>query len=307
MTWNKQKSDLFKKLAVTASISTALILFIIKTIAALMTGSIAVLSSLIDSLADIVASLISFIAVKFSLKPASCEYRYGYFKAEALSALVQAAFIAGSGLFVMYNGLDRLINPTPLQQLNVGIGVMIVSLVLSILLILFQNFVIRNTSSLAIKADSAHYATDILTTLATLFSLIIVEHFHFQILDILTAFCISGYLLVYAFQIAKEATAYLMDKELDTSIRQQVIDLVKQTPNIKGFHDLRTRDLGGVYYFELHLEMDGNLTLSQAHDLSDTVEDKIKNLYPNAQVLIHQDPFGIKENRLDDALRDCRL
>ncbi|MBR6327711.1 MAG: cation diffusion facilitator family transporter [Alphaproteobacteria bacterium] len=306
MTWNKQKSDLFKKIAVAASISTAVILFIIKMIAALMTGSIAVLSSLVDSLADIAASVISFVAVRFSLKPASCRYRYGYFKAEALSALMQAALIAGSGLFVLYNGVDRLFNPMPLQQLGVGIGVMALSLGLSVALIAFQQFVVKHTASVAIKADSAHYITDILTNLATLLSLLIVRYFKWQIVDIITAFAIAAYLLFYAYKIAAEAVKYLMDQELDEHIRAKVIDLIQKTSGIKGFHDLRTRDLGGIYYFELHLEMDGDLTLTQAHRLSDTVEAKIKTLYPDAQILIHQDPFGIKENRLDDALQNCQ-
>ena len=177
MTWGHKKADFFKKTAVVASVSTALVLCVIKTIASLVTGSIAVLSSLVDSLADVVASVISMIAVKFSLKPASCMYRYGYFKAEAISALIQAAFIAGSGLFVMYNGIERLINPLPLKQTNIGILVMVVSLVLSIGLILFQRFVLKNTQSLAIKADSAHYTVDILTNLATLLSLYIVQKF----------------------------------------------------------------------------------------------------------------------------------
>ena len=305
MTWGHKKADFFKKTAVVASVSTALVLCVIKTIASLMTGSIAVLSSLVDSLADVVASVISMIAVKFSLKPASCMYRYGYFKAEAISALIQAAFIAGSGLFVMYNGIERLINPLPLKQTNIGILVMVVSLVLSIGLILFQGFVLKNTQSLAIKADSAHYTVDILTNLATLLSLYIVQKFRIQIVDVVTAFFISIYLFYYAFDIAREAIDCLMDKELDVAIRQNIVYLVKHTKGIKGLHDVRTRNFGGAYSFELHLEMDGNLTLNEAHRLSDLVEKKIKKVYPNAQVLIHQDPFGIKEERLDDSLKDC--
>lgn len=305
MTWSRKKAEIFKKIAVTASILTALILCIIKTIASLMTGSIAVLSSLIDSLSDVVASLISYIAVKFSLKPASCTHRYGYFKAEAISALAQAAFIAGSGLFVMYNGIERVLNPTALKQTNIGIFIMLISLVLSLGLIMFQKFVLKNTSSIAIKADSVHYTVDILTNSATLLSLYIVQKFHIQIIDVITAFFIAMYLLYYAFDIAKEATDYLMDKELPLEVKKNIIQIIRKTKRIKGLHDFRSRNLGGIYYFELHLEMDGSLTLNEAHHLSDLVEKKIKALYPDAQVLIHQDPFGIKEARLDESLKNC--
>ena len=307
MSWKQDKIKRYKKAAVTASVLTAVILFVIKTIAALMTGSIAVLSSLVDSLADIFSSLISYIAVKFSIKPASCTHRYGYLKAEALSALVQAAFVAGSGLFVFYSGIERLINPEPLKQTGVGILVMVLSLMLSILLILFQKFVIKHTDSMAVKADSAHYTVDILTNTATLCSLLVVQWLKIELTDVVTAFFIALYLIYYAFDIAKQAVSYLMDKELSTEIRKNVAEIIKHTHHIKGFHDLRTRDLGGVYYFEFHLEMDGNLMLSEAHHLSDLIEKKIKARYPKAQVLIHQEPFGLKEKRLDDTLKDCNI
>jgi len=304
--WDKQKSDFYKKAAVTASILTATFLFIMKTVAALMTGSIAVLSSLVDSLADIVSSMVSYIAVKFSLKPPSCAYRYGYFKAEALSALVQAAFIAGSGLFVVYNGVDRILNPMPLKQTGIGVVVMVLSLIFSLALILFQNFVTKHTDSMAVKADSAHYVVDILTNSATIISLLIVGRFHIEWLDVVTAFGIAAYLLYYAFSITSEAVSYLMDKELPEEVKQNVAQIIQKSEQIKGFHDLRTRDLGGVYYFEIHLEMDGSLPLTKAHEIGDAVENKIKEHYPNAQVLIHQDPYGLKEKRLDDMLNDCR-
>ncbi len=304
-TWPQSKVERYKKYAVWASVSLSSLLFILKLLASLATGSLAILSSLVDSLSDIIASLVSFIAVKISLKPASCRYRYGYFKAEALSALVQAAFIAGSGLFVIYNAVDRFLHPAHLQQTTIGLIVMIFSLAATFGLIGFQSFVAKHTNSIAIKADSAHYVVDILTNGAIILSLIAVNVFKIDWFDTLTAFFIAIYLIYYAYQISLEALSALMDKELGEDVRQQVADIVAKTPGIKGFHDLRTRDLGGVYYFEIHLEMDGNIPLLKAHDLGDLVERQIKKIYPSAQVLIHQDPYGIQEKRLDDMLTDC--
>lgn len=306
-TWPQSKVERYKKYAVGASIFLSSLLFVLKLFASLATGSLAILSSLVDSLSDIIASLVSFIAVKISLKPASCSYRYGYFKAEALSALIQAAFIAGSGLFVVYNAVDRFLHPSPLAQTTIGLIIMLFSLCATVALILFQRFVAKHTNSIAIKADSGHYVVDILTNIAIIFSLITVNLFKIEWFDTLTAFLIAVYLIYYAYQIAIEALSSLMDKELDESVRQTVAEIIKNTNGIRGFHDLRTRDLGGIYYFEIHLEMDGNIPLLRAHDLGDSVEHQIKKIYPNAQVLIHQDPFGLKEERLDDVLQNCTL
>lgn len=300
--WNSQKSTTYKKLAVYASVFVSVLLFLIKTFGALLTGSLAIFSSLVDSLSDIVASSISFIAVRISLKPASCDYRYGYFKAESLSALVQSVFIATSGAFVLYSGIDRLLHHQVLTQTTTGLVVMFISLAATIALIIFQNYVSKNTSSPAIKADMGHYVVDILTNLGIILSLLIVEQFHLEWIDTVTAILMAFYLIYYAFQIAKEALHSLMDKELPLQIRQNVINFIKSTNEIKGYHDFRSRDMGGVYYFEIHLEFEGKLSLLKVHELTEEVEQKIKSAYPQAQVLIHEDPFGIKEDRLDDTL-----
>lgn len=305
--WNNQKKKLYKKYAVTASVSVACFLFLIKTFAALATGSLAILSSLVDSLSDIVASIVSFIAVRISAKPASCTHKYGYFKAEHLSALVQAAFVAGSGIFVLYGGIERLLNPFRIKQMNVGIWVMILSLIATFVLVLFQNYVAKHTNSMAVRADSGHYVSDFLSNGAVIVSLFVVKFFDVFWFDTITALIIAMYLIFYAYKIAREATDFLMDKELPEEIKRKVSNMALKTRGVKGMHDMRTRDLGGVYYFELHVEMDGSLLLEEAHQICERVEHKIKKAYPEAQVLIHQDPFGVKEDRLDDFLENCLL
>lgn len=306
-TWTDEKIKLYKKRAVTASVFVSSLLFLIKTFAVFVTGSLAILSSLVDSLSDIVASLVSFFAVRISAKPMSCTHRYGYFKAEHLSALFQAAFVAGSGIFVFYGGIDRLLHPVLLQKTGVGITVMVLSLLATVCLVVFQQYVAKHTKSIAIKADSGHYVVDFLSNGGIILSLVIVRIFDAYWFDTLTAFCIALYLIVYAYKIVREAVDFLMDKELSETIRNKISEIALQTKGVQGVHDLRTRDLGGVYYFELHVEMDGKLLLSQAHDICEDVEKNIKQVYPKAQILIHQDPYGIKENRLDDLLQNCLL
>ncbi|MBR2299146.1 MAG: cation diffusion facilitator family transporter [Alphaproteobacteria bacterium] len=305
--WTKEKIEHYKKYAVSGSVGLSILLFLMKAFALLATGSLAILSSLVDSLSDIVASVVSFVAVKFSLKGASCSHRYGYFKAEHLSALVQAAFIAGSGFFVMYSGIDRFFHPILIKQTGIGIVVMALSLVLTLLLISFQKYVARHTHSMAVKADSAHYVVDVLTNISIILSLFVVKIFGVQWFDTLTAVMTALYLLIWAWKIAHEAVDALLDKELGDEVRKNVLNMLKQTEGIMGAHDLRTRDLGGIYYFEVHIEMDGNLSLLRAHQITESAEEKIKQAYPHAQVLIHQDPYGVKEERLDDLLKNCEV
>lgn len=301
MSENKSNNHL-KTLAASASVLLAVSLCLLKTFGTFYTGSLAILSSLIDSLADVFASSISFIAIHFSTRPASQNHRYGYGRAESISALVQSAFVAGSGLFVMYDGINRLINPAPLSKTDFGIMVMVISLVATLTLICFQKYVAKKTGSPAIHADSAHYTVDVLTNASIILSLIVVKFFNISWFDILTAFIISLYLIYNAYQIAADAIAALTDRELDESIRNQVIDIIIHSEGIEGFHDFRSRDLGGTYFFEIHLELDGNLTLSQAHAFTDKVEENIQKFFPGAQVIIHQDPYGLHENRLDYAI-----
>lgn len=291
-----------KKIAATGSISLAIILCIIKSVGVFYTGSLAVLSSMVDSLSDIFASLVTFIAIRISVRPASCSYRYGYGKAEALSALFQAAFIAGSGAFILYDAFMRLQNPTPLHQTDIGLAIMIISLLATLVLVAFQQYVAKTTKSQAISADSLHYSVDILTNLSIIISLVIVHFWQIVWIDTLMAAAISIYLIYNAYKLALDASGLLLDKELSEDIRQSIYAIVKKHPLSPKIHDLRTHNLGGIYMFEFHLELDGNLDLYTAHRYTDEIEALIRGVYPDAQIIIHQDPAGIKEDRLDNQL-----
>ncbi len=301
-TVDAQQAGRLKKFAVTASVCVSGLLAAIKFVAALYTGSLAVLSSMVDSMADIVSSAITFAAVRFSSQPASVNHRYGYGKAEALSALVQAAFIAGSGIFVIYEGIDRFISPQPIDDAAAGIAVMAVCLVITAALIAFQKFVVRRTESLAVAADSAHYMVDVVTNLSIAAGLAVVKIFDVYWFDTLVAIFVSVYLLTNAYSLARQAVALLTDRELSNEIRNKLIERVESFSFCHGVHDLRSRDLGGTYMFEFHLELDGGLSLYRAHELTDMVENEVKKMFPGSQVIIHQDPAGLTEDRLDNSL-----
>ncbi|MBE6452206.1 MAG: cation diffusion facilitator family transporter [Alphaproteobacteria bacterium] len=296
------ESNKLKKRAAIYSICLATILILLKSFALMRTESLAIMSSMIDSAADLSASIITFWAVSYSNQPADNYHRYGHGKAEALSALIQAAFIIGSGIFVIYDGVLRLIYPQPIIKTSLGMIVMIISLGLSLLFICFQKHVAKKTNSQAIKADAAHYTADVATNLIIIVSLYIVQKWQVIWFDTFIAFCIAIYLLYNAKILIKDALDMLMDKELAEGIREKIIKSAMNCSHVVGVHDLRTRDSGGFYMIELHLEFDGNLSLYQVHDYTCHVENTIKSILPHSQVIIHQDPAGLEEERLDEIL-----
>lgn len=292
-----------KNLAAIASVSVSILLSLVKAAAVFYTGSLSVLSSMIDSLSDVLSSMITYVAVRISDKPLSEHHRYGYGKAEAVSALVQAAFIAGSAGFILYDGIDRFVHPVEVQQTALGMAIMLFSLLATFMLIAFQRYVVKCTNSKAIEADSAHYVVDILSNSSVIISLVVVRYFAWQWFDILTAVLIAIYLAFNAMQLAHNALSEITDAEVADDIKQRIINIVQNADGIKGYHDLRTRISGARMFIEIHLELDGNLTLLEAHTISDRAEQKIMTDYPNAQIIIHQDPVGITENRLDHQIK----
>lgn len=297
-----EQNNLLKKSAAFASVSLAILLALIKFYAFIRTDSLAIFSSFVDSVTDLFASLVSFVAVYFSTKPATTNHRYGYGKTEALSALLQAVFVGVSGVFVISDGIKRLIHPVDVLQTAFGVWIMLFSIFATILLVIYQTYVANKTQSLAIKADRAHYTVDFLTNSAVVISLLLVHFFGFVYFDVIAALFISFYLLYNAYGLAKEAVEMITDKELPGEFRKNIEKIIKNCKGVYGMHDFRSRNLGDIYYFELHLEMDGEISLLKAHELSSIVERKILDAYPNSQVLIHQDPVGIDELRLDNKI-----
>ncbi len=292
-----------KIIAAECGIFLAITLGILKAITAFYTGSLSILSSMIDSLSDAFSSLISLIAVRFSALPLDNKHRYGYGKAEALSAFLQAAFIVGSGIFVLYDGTRRFIKPEIVKETTIGLTVMIFSIIATFAVIIFQKYVARKTKSLALEAESQHYVVDLLTNSAIIFSLLFLKYFDWQWIDIATAFAISIYLIWNAVILALKALDDITDCEADDKTKEIIKQIILETNNVLGYHDLRSRVSGMRTFVELHLELDGNSSLFETHKISDEVERKIVEKLPQVQVIIHQDPHGLKENRLDDELK----
>ena len=285
------------RVAAIASVSVATILIIIKFIAWLMTDSVSLLSTLLDSFLDAAASLINLFAVHQALQPADREHRFGHGKAEPLASLAQAAFICGSAVILLVQAGERLAHPRDVMNTEIGYAVMVVSIALTIMLVIFQRYVVRKSGSIAIDADSLHYKTDVLINLGVMVSLFLSSYFAWQYADPLIAILIALYIVKGAWEIGKSALAILMDRELEDADRQKIRDIVMAHTEVKGLHDLRTRSSGVHVFIQFHLELDGSMKLSEAHDISETVERELMDVFPNAEVIIHEDPEGVEEMR----------
>jgi ferrous-iron efflux pump FieF len=288
------EAERLKRLATYAAVAVAATLIAIKLWAWAATNSVAMLASLVDSMLDLVASGLNLIAVRHALTPADKEHRFGHGKAEALAGLGQAAFIGGSAAFLFFQSLERLTAPEPVQQTTVGLAVIAVSLVLTLGLVLFQRYVIARTRSLAIGADQLHYMTDIATNLAVVAALVAAGLWGWTVADPILGLAIAAVIAWGAFKILRGAYDELMDREFDDAERQRIKDIVNRHAGVQSLHDLRTRRAGHRAFIQLHLELPPQMTLLEAHRISDEVEDAIMAAFPDAEVITHQDPAGVE-------------
>lgn len=280
------------KLAGRAAVVAASLLIIVKLLAWFMTGSSSILAALTDSIMDVTTSIINLFAIKIALQPADDEHRFGHGKAESLAGLAQAAFISGSSVLLMLNGISALVNNHQVVASNVGIAVMVFSVLVTIALVTFQSYVVKKTGSMAIKADSMHYRTDIAMNGAVLLALILAG-IGWQWADGVFAIAVSIYILHGAWEIAMQSIDSLMDKKLPKSEEEKIIKLAYHVEGVLGVHDLRTRQSGNIKFIQLHLELDDNQSLYEAHNKADLLEVALEKQFPGADILIHLDPLSV--------------
>ena len=279
-----------------AAVGVALVLVIVKAAAFIFTGSVSILSTLIDSMLDVMASLVNLFAVRHALVPADAEHRFGHGKAEPIAGLAQSAFIIGSGAFLMFEAGSRFVHPHLVEHEAGGTGVMIFAIAATVALVKFQRYVIRRTGSVAISADSLHYVSDVLINGAVIAALVIGNFLDLPWIDPLFGAAIALYIVYTAWHIVTRSVNLLMDRELPESARAQIMKIATAHPEVTAAHDLRTRSSGTHTFIQLHLEMNGDMSLTRAHRISDEVESQIRAAFPNSEVIIHEDPDDITED-----------
>jgi ferrous-iron efflux pump FieF len=283
------------RLASVASVGAALFLIALKFGAFLQTGSVSVLSSLFDSALDAAASVVNLIAIRQALVPADAEHRFGHGKAEPLAGLVQVAFILGSSVVLAVEVVDRFRSGAAVTELETGVAVMVISLIVTGLLVLLQRHVVRRTGSIAVRSDQAHYATDFLVNVSVIAALVLSTQLGWWWIDPAIGLAIAVFIAGAALRVGKDALDMLMDREMDEVDRTRIKEIVRAHPEVLNLHDLRTRASGRDRFIQFHMELDGSLTLLHAHRISEMVEAEVCAAFPGAEVIIHEDPAGASE------------
>lgn len=282
-------SEKLGKQATLASVIVALILIISKTWAYLITGSVSLLGSLLDSILDGVTSLMNFFALRYALEPADDDHKFGHGKLESIAALAQSAFMIGSAVVLVLNSFDVMFDERQVVESSVGIAVSLLAIVLTFMLVAFQKYVTKKSRSLIVEADSLHYQGDLLMNIAVILALVFVD-FGIVWMDAAMAIGIGIFLCISAWNVGTKAFEDLMDQHLP-DVEKRVHELVKNAPGSAGCHDVRCRQSGPNIFVQFHLEMDEDLPLWSAHEIGDRIELQIKDIYPNADIIVHLDPI----------------
>lgn len=290
-----------QKKATIISSSIAAILTLLKLIVGILSGSVAVLASAVDSILDMFVSIFNYFAILNSEKPADKNFNYGRGKIEALALVIEGTIITISGFFLLYQAIKKAILNETSQYLDISIYVMIISLIITIFLVLYLNNVAKKTKSMVIEADALHYKTDVFSNIAVLVSLVLVQFTNIEIFDVIIGVLIALYIIYCAFELVKKGVLVLLDASLDSSFVSKIEDIIKNSDRVNAYHLLKTREASNQTFVDVHLVFDCLITLMEAHKVSDKIEREIKLLDKSRDwiINIHMDPYD------DFLINDC--
>ena len=282
-----------QKKATLISSCVAAILTLMKLVIGIASGSVAVLASAVDSVLDMFVSIFNYFAISNSEKPADKTFNYGRGKIEALASVIEGTIITISGLYLLYQAVDKAINGHISQYLDISIYVMIASLIITISLVTYLNMVAKKTNSMVIKADALHYKTDVFSNVAVLVSLVLVTFTGYELIDVFVGGGIALYIIYSSYELIHDGILVLLDRAVDEELVCKIEEIIKENDKVNAYHLLKTREAGHQTFVEVHLVFDCIITLMDAHRASDWIEDKIEKLDTkrNWIINIHMDPY----------------
>jgi ferrous-iron efflux pump FieF len=295
-TLHKQQAGALMRRAAIASVCVSALLVTLKAFAYFASHSVAMLASLADSALDLFTSSLTLFAIHHALTPADEEHRFGHGKAEPLAGLAQAAFITASALFVGVQAVNRIIEPQPLENSVPALLVMCVAIACAIGLILYERRVVAKTGSVAVHADQSHYIGDLATNIGVVLALVLTVYMDWPLADPLIAMLVAGIMTYTAWGVGRTSLDQLMDHELPQDERDRIAAVVRGHGAVRSLHDLKTRRAGLSTFIQVHLELDPDMKLGEAHAISDEVERDLMAAFPGAEVIIHQDPAGYEQS-----------
>lgn len=289
-----------RRLAATTSFILALCLVGVKVVAWVLTGSMALLAAAVDGILDVCTSAVTFVGVRYAERPEDLNHRFGHGKGETLAAFLQALLLGGAGCVLVYHAVAQLLHPKALAALQAGVVMTAGSLIAVGGLVALQSWVIRHTQSVAIIADRQHYVADIIVNIGVLVSLGTTWVTGWEWVDPLIGLGLSVYMIGCAGVMIREALYALLDEELPEAERKAIKAAVRACSGVVNLHDLRTRNASDRRFIEFHLEADGEMTLREGHDICEQAAAAVRALYGGkAEVLVHAEPAGIDDERLD--------
>jgi cation diffusion facilitator family transporter len=287
-----------EKKATLVSTTIAFLLVAFKLTVGIISGSVAVLASAIDSLLDTVVSLFNYFALHNSDKEPDEHFNFGRRKLEPLAAVIEGTIISLSALFILYTAISKMVQGSVIDHLDISIDVMIASLIITAGLVFFLNTVAKKTGNMVIQADALHYKTDLFSNGAVLLSLVVISFTDYTFIDPILGIGISIYMIYSAFPLIKEGILMLLDAALDPQSVAKINKVLNSQLDISSHHDLRTRQSGSEIYISVHIVFNISTSLYDAHMVGDRIELAFKNLFPENTVysLIHLDPYDDSED-----------
>jgi ferrous-iron efflux pump FieF len=278
--------------AALASVAVAVFLCVLKVYALWHTGSIAMLGSLADTGLDLIASLVTLLGVHLSAQPADVHHRFGHGKAEALAALFQVSLISVAAMTIIVRSVDRLQGGAAPADAEIGITVSLIAMAVTLLLLWYQQRVLRQTRSVAIRADNVHYQSDLLLNSAVIAALALDVIMGVRGADAVLGIAIGLWLGWGAWHASAQALGQLMDRGWPVERRARFLEVASRHPELQGIHDMRTRTSGSQDFVQFHMWVDPGMTVAHAHQVMDEVEAKLRAQFPGVEILIHPDPVG---------------
>ena len=286
-----------EKKATVVSTSTAAVLVVMKMTVGILSGSIAVLASAIDSFLDLTVSLFNYFALHNAEKDPDEQFHYGRSKIEPLAAVIEGTVVSLSALFILYEALVKIAHPREMAHMTESIAVMIASFIITAFLVAFLNYVVKKTKNMVIKADALHYKTDLYSNGAVLMALVLISYTAEELIDPILGIGIAIYMIYSAIPIIKEGVLMLLDAALPQEDIEQIEEIIKSEPVITTYHYLQTREAGSHVFISVHAVFNVSISLYDAHLIADRVEAKIKDLFEDKKthILIHMDPYDDSE------------
>jgi cation diffusion facilitator family transporter len=253
-------------------------------------GSISIISEGLHSAIDLIASLVAWFSIKKAIEPADSEHPFGHGKFENISGFFEAILIFFAAAMIIYEAVKKLVRPVALERIDWGIGVMLVSVVVNIVVSRVLFTTAKKDRSIALEADGMHLFVDVLTSISVLAGLVAIKLTHWTVLDPIIAIAVAGMICKASLELTKKSLHDLADRSLPENELQSIRRVLHDHPQVLGYHWLRTRQSGNRREIDIHVTMDKSTTLQNSHDICSAIEHRIKDVLPGAHITLHVEP-----------------